>query len=301
MVNQPTRPHWSQVRTDDDDVNLREYLVDYPPKGLGTEVRPFLVSSTDDFLRIGTGNWTMGSYYKQVADIDFDGVAFTPVGHAAGTGYTAFTGGYDGNGYKIHNASFTDTDSTFVGLFCRTEGATIKNIGLVNPNITGFNVVGSLVGTAESSTQVSKCYVVGGDVTATRTSTTTTAGGLAAYTRGNSTVEDCYTRTSVAGVGAAGFVSLLATGGSVENCWTASTVSGSGSNAFVTDGTAVTNSYYNTDVFPTSTSGTGLSTANMYKQASYSGWDFTDTWQIIEDASYPHFQYRLAQSPAPAE
>ena len=278
--------------------------------GDGTASDPFLVSTTSHFLAIGSGDvvggasgsWDMDKHYKQVADIDFDGVVFTPVGHEFGTGYTAFTGSYDGNGYEIHNVSFTNTGSTFVGLFCRTEGATIKNIGLVNPNITGWNVVGGLIGTAESSTQVSKCYVVGGDVTATRTDTATTAGGLVGYARGGSTIEDCYARTSVSGVGAAGFVVLLATGGSVENCWTASTVSGGSNNAFVTSGTAITNCYYNTDIFPTSTSGTGLTTADMYKQASYNDWDFIDTWQINEDASYPYFQAPYpVQSPAPAE
>jgi hypothetical protein len=56
----------------------------------------------------------------------------------------------------------------------------------------------------------------------------------------------------------------------------------------------VTDSYWNTETSEQTSSdgGTGLTTAQMRQQTSFTGWDFTDTWQIEsgEYSSYPYLQ-----------
>ena len=53
--------------------------------------------------------------------------------------------------------------------------------------------------------------------------------------------------------------------------------------------TFVTNSYWDTttSVQATSADGTGKTTTQMKQQATFSGWDFTNVWQIAEGSTYP--------------
>jgi hypothetical protein len=53
--------------------------------------------------------------------------------------------------------------------------------------------------------------------------------------------------------------------------------------------TVVTNSFWDSEASGATLShgGTGKTTANMKKQATFTGWDFTNTWTITEDTTYP--------------
>jgi len=57
----------------------------------------------------------------------------------------------------------------------------------------------------------------------------------------------------------------------------------------------VTNSYWDTQSTGTSNTffsrGTGETTAQMYNQASYVGWDFVNTWSMDEGVAFPHLQW----------
>lgn len=64
---------------------------------------------------------------------------------------TAFTGNFDGIDYTIFNLSISGTDN--VGLFGKTDGATINNVTLVGGSITGTGSnVGAIVGSANNTT-----------------------------------------------------------------------------------------------------------------------------------------------------
>lgn len=64
---------------------------------------------------------------------------------------TAFTGNFDGIDYNIFNLSISGTDN--VGLFGKTDGATINNVTLVGGSITGTGSnVGAIVGSANNTT-----------------------------------------------------------------------------------------------------------------------------------------------------
>lgn len=64
---------------------------------------------------------------------------------------TAFTGKFDGIDYNIFNLNISGTDN--VGLFGKTDGATINNVTLVGGSITGtVSNVGAIVGSANNTT-----------------------------------------------------------------------------------------------------------------------------------------------------
>ena len=123
-----------------------------------------------------------------------------------------FTGSLDGQGYEIRDLSICRSYEDYVGLFgCVGYGGLVKNIGVVNTEVSGANHVGGLVG----------------------------------YNQG--TVSDSYVTGSVAGHNAAG----LAGGnqGTISNCYSTSSVTGEVVGGLVAgnwDGT-VSNSYYNYD------------------------------------------------------
>ncbi len=50
--------------------------------------------------------------------------------------------------------------------------------------------------------------------------------------------------------------------------------------------TGVYNSYYNSDVSSSGGSGTGITTSQMKLQSTFSGWNFTDIWNIQENTTY---------------
>lgn len=67
-----------------------------------------------------------------------------------------FTGIFDGNGHKIRNFTYEDSERDGVGLFERTGGtAEIRNVCLEDVNVTGDYCVGPLVGLSEGV--VSNC------------------------------------------------------------------------------------------------------------------------------------------------
>ena len=55
------------------------------------------------------------------------------------------------------------------------------------------------------------------------------------------------------------------------------------------DSGVISNSFWDTQGSGQSTSagGTGKTTSQMKQQATFTGWDFTDTWGIFENKTYP--------------
>jgi len=75
--------------------------------------------------------FTTGVYYKLIADLDFDGEEFVPLGALGGENYVPFTGIIDGDGHTIKNvkvAPVGDASSIFAGIY----GSTIKNLNIDN-------------------------------------------------------------------------------------------------------------------------------------------------------------------------
>lgn len=94
--------------------------------------------------------------FTLVKDIDMSGVDLTDF-----CSNDAFSGTLDGNGHVVRNASVSYTGGEDKGIFCTTNGATIKNIAFVDFNIAAANAkhVG-FIGSA-ASTKFDQVYVQG--------------------------------------------------------------------------------------------------------------------------------------------
>lgn len=87
-------------------------------------------------------------HYVQVCDIDLAGYDFQPIGSLVrcGSDGIPFTGTYDGNGHSIRNWNYQNPTRDTVGLFAYTINATLRNVRLINVNVSGHTCVGALIG-----------------------------------------------------------------------------------------------------------------------------------------------------------
>jgi len=87
----------------------------------------------------------------------------TPIGNPT----TAFIGTFNGNGCALTNLTLNLPATSYVGLFGVVDNGidpnTICNLSLIDPNIIGFDNVGTLIGALENGT-LSTCYAVGSSV-----------------------------------------------------------------------------------------------------------------------------------------
>ena len=136
--------------------------------------RLFVLKTTDDILALSTTSmdWADDVYFIMGADItvgEFSGI---------GTKSSPFKGNFDGKGYSLKNASVSNTAiGTSTGVFNAIDGATIRNLGVVDADINGTTFTGALAGYAASGT-VERCFSSG-----TVTGTSICAGALSARMR----------------------------------------------------------------------------------------------------------------------
>ena len=138
-----------------------------------------------------------------------------------------FTGVFDGNGHTISNFTYDSNGTNRIGLFGVTINAEIKNLGLIDPNVSAGtgDRVGSLVGAGSAS--IANCYAEGGYV-----SGGALVGGLLGA--GSGIISNCYSTTTVSGGeevgGLAGyFASTKYTYSTMSNCYATGNVTGMGS------------------------------------------------------------------------
>ncbi|MDH4068264.1 MAG: hypothetical protein OEU97_04920 [Dehalococcoidia bacterium] len=126
-----------------------------------------------------------------------------------------FTGSLDGQGFEIKDLFINRPSGSCVGLFGCANG-TVKSVGVMNANVTGYWQVGIMVGINEGT--VSNSYstgTVGGD---------SFVGGLVGWNE-KSTLSNSYSTGNVAGDAYVG--GLVGTnGGSVSNSYSTGNVGG---------------------------------------------------------------------------
>ena len=151
----------------------------------------YAINSVEDLQALATyingGNNGSGKVFKLTTDIDLSGVDnWTPIGN---TGSTSFYGTFDGGGHIISN--LTSTGNSRNGLFGTVnDSGVIKNVTLINANVSGGSDNGALVGYNMGTVTNNKYHAnvsdVGyskGTVNNTRLYTfTTTSGVTAEYT-----------------------------------------------------------------------------------------------------------------------
>ncbi len=204
----------------------------------------------------------LSCYYILMADIDLSSYTnWTPIGdYATNTAYK-FTGTFDGNSHIINNLKITGS-SDFRALFGYAEGATIKNLGIKNANVSGGTCTAILVGENSNST-INNCYVTG-----TVNGTGNQVGGLTGFNIYGSSINNSNASVNVTGTG-------LFTGGlvgfndhsSISNCYSTGTVSG----ATHTGGLVGENSCYSSTVAMIMTISNCYTTCNVTGSANNVG------------------------------
>ena len=150
--------------------------------------------------------------------------------------------------------------------------------------VTGTHYVGGLVGRNDKT--ISDCYSTG-----QVTGTAFYAGGLVGRSTG--TISNSYAACTVNGneragglVGETGFEAII------NYCYATGVVNGTnnvGGLVGYNAGGTVSNSFWDTQTSgqASSAGGTGKTTVQMKQQATFTGWDFVDTWGIFENKTYP--------------
>ena len=242
-----------------------------------------------------------GSYYL-ANDIDasatsawnWNGSAFegfAPIGNA--TGYpgsadwkNAFNGTFDGKGHKITGLHIDRPSTDCVVLFAAVKGdGLIGNVSLEKVNISGKKFVGGLAGQSAVSVEMS---CTGGCVNGSGQN----VGGLIGATWVH--VNNTYSTCSVEGTGSY-FGGLIGHPfANVSNSYAAGSVAATSQSGglFAQNYGVITSCYWDMETSGQATSdgGTGKTTAEMMRQATFAGWDFTGVWAIDEGNSYPSLQ-----------
>ncbi|AFL68760.1 filamentous hemagglutinin N-terminal domain-containing protein [Sulfurospirillum barnesii] len=251
------------------------------------------------------GKYALGGNIDASATSSWDsGLGFSPIG----TLTNQFKGTFDGLGHTITGLFIDRPTTSYVGLFGFTNGATIRNIGIVNANITGKDGTGGLAGLFNYGT-ITNAYatgsvtgkgnMVGGLVGTISGSTITNSyatvgvigsgnevGGLVGGAYSTSSIANSYATGSVQGVASVGgLVGILYQSSPITNSYatglvTGTTLAGGLVGAFSSGG-AVTNSYWDTQTSGKTNSarGVGKTTEEMMNSSTYAG------WSILEDTT----------------
>ncbi len=198
-----------------------------------------------------------------------------------------YTGGLIGqNNGTITNCYATgavSSDYLNVGGLIGWNNGTITNCYSTGA-VSGDNSVGGLIGRNYNGT-ITNCYstgaVTGNDYT----------GGLIGQNYGG-TITNCYATSAVSGDDTTGGLIGRNYNGTITNCYSTGAVSGN----YYTGGLIGRNynGTYNDDFWDTDTSGqatsaggTGKTTVQMKQQATFTNWDFSSVWDIMEELTYP--------------
>ncbi len=136
--------------------------------------------STPEELAGMANNLILGYYLAN--DIDLTGKTWTPVGNST----TPFAGTLDGRGHVIKGLKVDASGSNEIGLFGKANEAVIKNLGIENATLNGYENVGAIVGFADRVT-IEQCYVKNSKIEAHDR-----AGAITGKMEWATKIENCY-------------------------------------------------------------------------------------------------------------
>ncbi len=299
--------------------------------GSGTEIDPYLIYKADELNMIRQFPYEWDKHFKLMSDIDlsiYTGESFEIIGRYG----WPFTGVFDGNYHTISNFTYTSTSWIYIGFFGCVKEGTIKNLGLIYPNIVdgAINDIGALVGYLQMGI-IKNCYTKSGNVAGIEhvgglvgvnssgiitdsyaTSSVTgqiETGGLVGE-NSSGTITNCYTNGIVSGEWCIGGLVGINSSGAITNSYAASYVSGdywSVSGLVGENSGSITSSFWNIETIEQKTSDGGieLATAEMRMSGTFleAGWDFVDEtengnediWWINEGQDYPKLWWQLGE------
>ena len=168
--------------------------------------------------------YTYNKYYKLTADIDLscydasntgfnDGKGWIPIGMSPGSNIV-----FDGNMHKITGLYINDSSLNCAGLFGYVGGSTLKNLSVIDANITGNIYVGGLAGSLEYGSVVN-CY--SNNVIKGKEFVGGVAGSL-----GYGSVENCYSSSVIKGEESVGGIAGILYCDDAENCYSSGVIEG---------------------------------------------------------------------------
>ncbi len=264
--------------------------------GNGTQQDPYVVWTLAglDLVREN-----LDAYYELGCDIDAsdtinwnDGAGWIPIGN----NIARFNGKFDGKGHRINDLYINRPSEDYIGLFGTSnyaDGSYIRNLGLENVNIRGYNYCGALIGSSNSD--LINCYSTG-SVRARGY-----IGGLAGIsprTYRASICTNCYSRCSV--IAETSWVGgVVGSGDLITYCYATGLITALlsyiGGVLGGTEGDLSNHLHWDIETTGRTTtvgSGTGLTTAQMKNSANFIDWDFENVWSIdpnINDG-YPYLR-----------
>lgn len=244
--------------------------------GRGHKITNFTIN--EDYYDIGLFGTISGGSVKNLGIENCSVSGFYYVGCLVGFN----SGGTISNCYATGSVS-GPTDSSNIGcLVGYNNGGSISDCYSTG-SAGGDSHVGCLVGSNQGG-NISNCYATGsvtGDI----------IGGLVG-SNSDGNISNCYSTGSVSGVSyIGGLVGINYS--SISNCYSTGAVSGSmdvgGLVGLNSSGSSVS-SFWNTQTSgrTTSAGGIGMTTAQMKQTSTFTNWDFSETWGIIENQTYPY-------------
>jgi hypothetical protein len=333
-----------------------------PAEGDGTETNPYQIASLENLYWLAQfqeDNITDNLFFIQTADIDasetvnwLDGQGWNPIGEnydfpipinyngiiprSERGGPFSFKGHYDGQGHKIDSLYINRPDGWGVGLFAcishgYPHGGSIRNLGLTNVTVIGYEHVGGIAGQAQGAL-IENCFVegdisgiayVGGvagfscgvDVIRSYTKGSVTGfvwvGGFLGYVSWSAT-HSLYTHAEVTGSGYVGGIAGLAWSTYIDFSYSTGAITsppgqhGGPIVGYIAEWGTTQECYYNTETTGfTSRYGIGRTTAEMtypYADNTYINditgepWDFENIWvediYMFHNDGYPYFSWQ---------
>ncbi|MBN1391288.1 MAG: hypothetical protein JW947_00620 [Sedimentisphaerales bacterium] len=266
-----------------------------PWTGSGTSDDPYQIWNAADLNAIGADPNYYGSSFKLMADINLAGIAYTNA--VIPYSDTTFTGAFDGNSHIISNL-IIDTSgagTNNLGLFGCLDNAVLKNLGIINLNITAGDSsenIGALAGINAGTIQ--ECFAQG---IITGNNAPRYIGGLAGLHY--STIQNCYADVDVNSNGQyiGGLIGMCY--GIASNCYASGHISGGSAVGGFAGYTYylmyIENCYYlclSDGGGPNNGIGIELTDAQMRQQSSFANWDFfaeaaNGTKELWEMKGYP--------------
>ena len=263
---------------------------------------------TDAYGLQGVGSaYMLDQSYVLANNIDASGTSawrsgngFVPIGVD-----TWFTGSLNGQGHTIQQLKVVWWDNT--GLFAAVgDGGQVRNLGLIDPKISGISNVGALAGrngglisgSFALSSQPGSAYVTGtGSGVGGLVGRNDAPGQLSQVQLGH--IEDSHAAVPATGLGDVGGLVGYNASGFVYASYAVGSVAqlGQGARAggLVGYGGTVTSSFWNTETTfqAQSDGGVGLNSAEMKQLARYAGWNISGSggsssiWRIYEGQTAP--------------
>jgi len=221
--------------------------------GTGASGDPYIITTAAELAQLATyvteGNAAYNAaHYELGNDIDLSaygsgfnsGKGWIPIGTLG----DYFKGVFDGADYEITGLYIDDVTLSYGGVFGCLENAIVKNLGVINADITGDIRVGVIAGFCDGGSIIN-CYSTG-ILNGNRD-----LGGVAGHLWANTAISNCYSSCDINGTLHLGGISGLINGGSITECYAIGNISGDtniggivgtiGNNSFVTNSYATGN------------------------------------------------------------